>query len=153
METLDEAVCLGMVRRGGGDRDAQARQQLAPRPGGELGTSVGSDSDGDSKPRDSVIQKRLEHRVGGGVRDGGCLGPPRGAVDHGEEVPVSAVRGEGADEVDVDVRETRGGNRDGLNGRGLVPGNLAGRAGLALAGPPEDVTAHSVPGVGLGEDG
>ena len=103
--------------------------------------------------RDPVLQKRLHDGVRRRVCNRDRFRPAGSAIDDRKEVFEASVGGEGAHDVDVDVREPFMSHRDREDGRHHVSCDLARRACLALPGPKEDVVTHAVPGVGLGDDG
>ena len=137
VEAFHQTVGLGLIGRGGLVRDVEVRAEGDPQVRSELRTTVRGDSIWHTETGDPVVNQSgsTVYRRGGGQGNG--LGPTGSAINDGEEVGVTRRGGEGANQINVDVRESRNGKRNGSRPKMSMAvhfRSLAGEAGMAPEG-------------------
>ena len=113
VETFHQTVGLGVIGSGGLVRDIEVRAERDPQVRGELWSTVRGDSVWHTKTGDPMMDQNggaVCHRGGG---QGNGLRPTGSSVNNGEEVGVARRGGEGPNQVNMDMRETGHGERNG----------------------------------------
>ncbi len=83
--------------------------------------------------------------MGGRGRKRNCFNPTGGPVNDGENMGMTLRGRKGSYQVNMNVGETTGRDRNRSRRRGNVLVNLGSLAGNTLLGPEVDVTGHAVP--------
>jgi hypothetical protein len=131
--------CCGDVR------DIEEGGQVGPKGRNKLGTAVRSNGMGNAKAGNPNRAECISTGTSRGGRKRNSLNPASGPVNDGENVGVALRGRKGANEVNMDMGETPGGERNSC-GRGRnVFVDFVSLARNTLSGPEVDVPSHTVP--------
>ena len=133
-----------MISGGSDVGDAEGLTEGGPGRGGELGAPVGSQGGRNTKTGDPGGQG--SDAISGGGRPEWIGGwPTSRAIHNCKEVAEPVNSRERTNQVDVDMAEPAGRDRDLADRRSDMPGHLRLLAGEAGGGPSLDVSVHAGP--------
>jgi hypothetical protein len=110
-----------------------------------LGTTIRGDGVRNTKTGNPSGTEGISTGVGGRGMKRNSLNPTGGAINDGENVGMALRGRKGSYQVNMNVGETTGRDRNRSRRRGNVFVNFGSLAGNTLLGPEGDVTGHAIP--------
>lgn len=144
MESLDEAICLWVIRCGHYQFNAPHLGELFEQFRRELSSSVRRDRSGDAHGSDPTMREGVDDRLGGHVDHRYRDRPSRETVNSGEDVFVAIGQGK-SDNVHIYVLETLVRNLERAYGRCRMTRHLRLLAGQTLSCPAARVFSDGGP--------